>query len=124
MRGQEPLLQMRRSGVLPSATAWVTDTECELDAWLSRNWHGAPNTATGHLEPCIHLDERDVPELLDFRCLIGLQVHLHCWRGDERAKRLFAAIRNAGPAALACARDNEIWFFTKEQGGNGKRLRT
>lgn len=123
MRGQEPLLQMRRSGVLPSTTAWVTDTDCQLDGWFSRNWHGCLSSSTGRLEPCIHVEERDVPELLDFRFLVGLHVHLCCWRGDDRAKRLFAAIRSFGPAVLACARDTEVWFFQKEEGGNGKRIR-
>lgn len=122
MRGQEPLLQMRRAGYLPCRTAWVTDSDSQLDAWFSRNWHRDRNEFNDQQDPHLHVDESDVPELLDFCCLVGMQVCLFGQRGDDRARRLFAAIRKAGAGLLVCARDEEIWFYTKEQGGNGKRL--
>ena len=123
MVGHTPLLQMRRSGLLPNQHAWVTDTGCPMDAWFGRNWHGDLNPYSQKLTPCIDLAETDVPEALDFRCLVGLMVHLRTTRGADRAKRLFAAIRSVGPAKLICANESDMWLFQKEEGGNGKRIR-
>lgn len=121
MRGHEPLIEMRRAGVRPNVAAWVSDNDDPLDRWFSRNWHGY-DLGTG-LQPHIAVDDTDVIEVLDFRCLRGLIVHLHADRSDDRAKRLFAAIRKVGPKVLACCRKTEIWIYRNDEGGNGKRIR-
>lgn len=122
MRGHQPLIEMRRAGVLPDQAAWVTDNEYPLDHWFARNWHGFD--VQNGLKPCIAIDEADVIEALDFRCLHGLMVHLHAERCQERAKRLFSVIRKVKPKALICAQPTEIWFYQASEGGNGKRIRS
>lgn len=121
MRGHQPLIDMRRQRILPSDSAWVLDMDSPVGDWLSRNWHGfAPSG--GPLQPHIAVGADDVIEVLDFRCLVGMTVHLQAGRGDDRAKRLFAAIRKVQPKVLACCRKSELWIFKKEEGGNGKRI--
>lgn len=120
MRGHQPLIDMRRAGVLPNEAAFVTDMETLVGDWLSRNWHGF--ASDGHPVPHIAVETGDVIEILDFRCLRGLIVHLEATRSDERAKRLFAAIRKVQPKVLACCRKTEIWLYRNDEGGNGKRI--
>lgn len=122
MRGHEPLIEMRRNGFLPGEAAFVSDNDFALDHWFSRNWHGY--SPRGELTPCIAIDENDVIEVIDFRFLTGLIVHLHAGRGDDRAKRLFASIRAVQPKVLACCRPQELWIFSRQEGGNGKRIRS
>lgn len=120
MKGHEALLEMRRKGKLPSRAVWVTDGDNELDRIFSRTWMRFPSSASGLYEPCVVLDIGDIPEALDFRFCVGLQVHLTVYRGTDRAQRLFKAIRAAGPALLGCVVDNKLWYYSKEQGGNGR----
>ncbi|MGU3629859.1 hypothetical protein [Comamonas sp. C24C] len=119
MRGHQPILDMRRCGYAPSSAVFVSDTECPMEAWNARNWHGLANDPL----PTVLIEAADALEQLDFRFAVGLPVSLMCLRGEERAKRLFAAIRRAGPSVLACSMGNEVWVFKKEEGGNGKRIR-
>ncbi len=118
MRGHQPILDMRRGGFAPTSTVFVSDTECPMEAWNARNWQGLTDPM-----PTVVIEASDALEQLDFRFAVGLHVSLMCQRGEERAKRLFAAIRKAGPCVLACAMGNEVWVFKKEEGGNGKRIR-
>ncbi|MGN1057202.1 MAG: hypothetical protein ACI4QS_10875 [Comamonas sp.] len=120
MRGHQPLVDMRRAGMLPGPAVWVEDVDCPLGNWLSRNWHGL--TTDGKAQPHIVVDDTDVIEVLDFRCLRGLIVHLRADRSDDRAKRLFSAIRKVQPKVLACVRGTETWLYRNEEGGNGKRI--
>ncbi|MDL5036825.1 hypothetical protein QRD40_10750 [Comamonas sp. Y6] len=119
MRGHQPILDMRREGYVPNSAVFVSDTDCVLEAWSARNWHGVANNT----HPTVLIELTDALEQLDFRFAVGLHVSLMCQRGEERAKRLFAAIRRVEPCVLACAMGNEIWIFKKEEGGNGKRIR-
>lgn len=119
MLGHQPILKMRRGGYAPSSAVFVSDTDCALEAWSARNWHGVANNP----HPTVLIEPADALEQLDFRFAVGLSVSLMCMRGEERAKRLFAAIRKVGPSVLACAMGTEIWIFKKEEGGNGKRIR-
>lgn len=120
MKGHEALLEMRRKGKLPSRAIWVVDGDLEIDQILSRTWMRFPNSATGLHEPHVVLDMVDTPESLDLRFCVGLEVHLTALRGKDRAQRLFKAIRAAGPALLGCVVENKLWYYSKEQQGNGR----
>lgn len=122
MIGHTPLLKMRRDGVLPSDVIRVVDSAYDFDRECARCWNTCPNPITGQLMPHVLLEQEDVPERVDFRFCISLKVHLEAKRDACRAQRLFKAIRDAQPDSLICVMPEHIWFFSKEQGGNGKRI--
>lgn len=116
MTGHEPLLQMRRSGVKPDC-AWVMDDDAPDNLVTARSWHESPNEFTHKYQAHIHTKAADIPEALDLRCLVGLQVHLICARGADRCKRLFDAIAAAKPALLIATHGDEIWTHTEQKNG-------
>lgn len=122
MRGHEPLLAMRRQGKLSSRNVCVCDGDLEIDIYLANRWHEVPSSATGLYEPHVVIEEKDIPENLDLRFCIGLNVHLTAYRGEERAQRLFKALREAKPELLGCQMGLVVWYYSKEIGGNGKRI--
>lgn len=124
MTGHEPLLKLRRKGLLPHDVIHVIDGDSIFAKERSLDWHHQICPYSGRLVPHVRIDAQDTPESLDLRFCIGMNVSLEVERGDERARRLFKAIREAGPALLACARldAQEVWFYSKEMGGNGKRF--
>lgn len=122
MIGHTPLLKMRRDGVLPYDVVHVIDGDSEFAIELAQQWHRIPSSANGLLTPHVVVGQEDSPERLDVRFCRQLGVVLEAGRGQERAQRLFKAIRAVEPAILCCAMPDEIWFYTKEQGGNGKRI--
>ena len=87
MNGHEPLLTMRRSGGVPRAV-WVADGE----APRSTDWHREPNCCDGEYHAVVRIDPQDIPEVLDLRWAIGLEVHLTAERGEPRARRLHEAL--------------------------------
>lgn len=98
---------MRRSGVRP-ACVWVWDDADPLSEIASRDWHTEPNPFSGKLHAAIHVSAVDVPEALDFRCLVGMDVHLFNGRNDERARRMFLAIEKSKPAVLLSVIGDEV----------------
>ena len=122
MTGHEVLLKLRRSGVLPSTNLFVTDTDSDFDSECANVWHREESSSSGLWEPHVQIAAVDVPEQLDLRFCIGLTVFLSAQRSLERAQRLFKAIRSAKPEFLACVADQEVWFYSREAGGNGKRF--
>lgn len=120
MKGHEALLEMRRAGKLSSRSVWVCDGDLEIEQILSKTWMRIRSSATGLYEPHVIVEGVDIPETLDFRFCVGLTVHLMTTRGADRAQRLFKAIRAAGPSLLGCVVDDKLWYYSKEQGGNGR----
>lgn len=100
MTGHEQLLAMRRKGYAP-AGVWVSDTGAPLCWKAARDWHEEPSW------PEIVLREDDMPEAMDFRCLVGLCVHARSDRSEERAARLFEAIKAANPAIVIAVLDGQ-----------------
>jgi len=115
MTGHEPLLKMRRAGKKP-ACVWVTDEDSSYAIKAAADWHLMPNPFTEKLFAHIHIKESDVPEALDFRCLVGLTVHMECERGSDRAQRLFKAIVDASPAFVISVQDKQVWTHGEKNG--------
>lgn len=90
MNGHEPLLTLRRGGGAPRAV-WVADGEAPRCA----DWHREPNSFDGKHDAVVRIDVTDIPEVLDLRWAIGMEVHLSAERGDSRARRLHQALVDA-----------------------------
>ncbi len=90
MTGHEVLQAMRRAGRVPRAV-WITDG----DDIRARDWHEEPNYADMERHAVISIAASDIPEALDFRCLVGLEVHIAGQRGESRARRLHDAAAQA-----------------------------
>lgn len=111
MKGHHQLLAMRRKGFKPASV-------CVVDglAISAHDWQKFPNSYSKQFHAEIQIDQHDVPEALDFRMLIGMNVHLVGERGDERTMRLFDAICLAKPFVLMTALSDSILRFTPEHG--------
>jgi non-ribosomal peptide synthetase component F len=91
MNGHEPLQAMRRIHRIPRCV-WITDG----DDIRSRDWDEEPNVIDQQRHAVISLAAADIPEAIDFRCVVGLEVHLSAERGETRARRLHTALIEAG----------------------------
>lgn len=90
MTGQESLRQMRKARRVPRCV-WITDgPDCR-----ARGWEEEPNYDDMQRHAVISIAASDIPETLDFRCCIGLEIHIAGERGEARAKRLHAALIDA-----------------------------
>lgn len=103
MNGYQPLLDMRRSGFVPPAI-FVTDGEVECD--LDKRW---TDPIWGSRFAHVRIDDGDVPEALDLRFAVGLQVHIDGLRGDDRAKRLHDAFVAAGAKCVGTITETNFW---------------
>lgn len=90
MNGHEPLLTLRRGGGAPRAV-WVADGESPR----ARDWHRERNCCDGEWHAVVRIDATDIPEVLDLRWAIGMEVHLSAERGESRARRLHQALIDA-----------------------------
>jgi hypothetical protein len=87
MRGHEPLLQMRRSGLRPRTVTLLTAPG--WDRWVS-NW-----PAVCPEFPELEIAPDETPERLDLRCLIGLPVHV-LGTDEARVERIAKCAMAAG----------------------------
>jgi hypothetical protein len=120
MTGHDALLKLRRAGRKP-ACVWVLDDDHPASAQIARDWHLEPNPYAGKVFAHIRLVDTDIPESLDFRPLIGLQVHMTCSRGPDRAKRVFDSLAAAEPVFLIAVQGGEVWTHGGINGGNFRR---
>lgn len=90
MTGLEALQTMRRTRRVPRCV-WVTDGD---DA-RAQDWSEEPNCADMQRHAVLSLAANDIPEAMDFRCCIGLEVHVAGERGEARARRIHAALIDA-----------------------------
>ena len=90
MTGHESLHRMRRDKRVPRAV-WITDG----GDVRARDWQNEVNQEDQQRHAVIALAETDIPEALDFRCCIGLEVHISTERGEARARRLHQALIEA-----------------------------
>lgn len=116
MTGHEPLLQMRRAGRKP-ACVWVLDDDSAETRTLASDWQTFPNAFSQKYHAHIRLNADDVPEAMDFRCLVGLQVHLSSSRGKARARRIFDAIAAASPDMVLAVQGDDFWIHQGEKCG-------
>ena len=112
MTGHENIVVMRRQGFKPAAV-WVTDTDARLCMQAAKDWHLYPAAKTGEFMPEVVISAADVPEQLDLRFLVGLQVHASSHRSEERARRIFDSIRAHHPAALAAVLHGKTEIFRR-----------
>lgn len=91
MIGQQALLEMRRAQRSPRCV-WITDGE-DVRA---RDWHDEPNLVDQKQHAVLRVEPQDIPEALDFRCCIGLEVHIAGESGEHRARQLHQALVDAG----------------------------
>lgn len=110
MTGQDALLAIRRAGRRPSAV-FVVDGDSEFDRIRSSDWKREPNCFAGKHFAHLRVMASDVPETLDFRCVVGLRVHLLEARTETRGRRLFAAIKDASPAFLIADIGGEVLTY-------------
>lgn len=90
MTGHEALRALRRAHRVPRCV-WITDGE-DVRA---RDWQDEPNSADSQRHAVITLAASDIPEAMDFRCCVGLEVHIAGERGEARAKRIHNALIEA-----------------------------
>lgn len=86
MTGHEALRAMRYDKHAPRCV-WITDG----DDIRAKDWHHEVNHVDQQRHAVISLAAGDIPEALDFRCLVGLEVHIAGDRGEARANRLHNA---------------------------------
>ena len=80
-------------------------------------WHQEPNPYTGRYHARLRLTTDDIPEALDLRCIVGLEVHMDCQRSPARARRLFDALVGAGARKVISVQGPEVWFHNKATEG-------
>lgn len=110
MTGDRPLRAMRRNGYKPDSV-FVRDTDSALARQCAMEWHKEPNVISGRCYAEIQIDSSDIPEAIDWRCVVGLPVFLDGNRGVERLRRLFKAIRAQRPMQLVCIAGDKVGFF-------------
>lgn len=106
MTGHENILVMRRKGYAPAAV-WVTDTDSPVCGQIAKDWHQQTNPFTRQFFPQVVIASSDTPEALDFRFLVGLEVHVRSDRSEARQFRLFEAIKKIEPAVIAAVLDGQ-----------------
>jgi len=105
MNGHQQLISMRRNGRVPRCV-WLEDGPCPQAA----DWHAEVNHRDEQFHAHIKVDETDIPEALDLRCLVGLTVHVVSQRDKSREERLWRAAVDAGAAtAIACGYDHHLF---------------
>lgn len=90
MTGHEQLRKMRRAKRVPRAV-WITDG----DDIRAHDWHEEINCVDQQRHAVISIAAGDIPEALDLRSVVGLEVHFCGERGEARAKRIHAALIDA-----------------------------
>jgi hypothetical protein len=90
MNGHQALIAMRRDRRVPRCV-WVTDG----DDPRAKDWDDEINHADQRRHAVIELAASDIPEALDFRCVVGLEVHVSAERGVARATRIHEALIEA-----------------------------
>jgi hypothetical protein len=104
MRGHEPIIAMRKSGIAPKIV-FVNDFPCKT----SRDWHN-PGEKYGEEWPADHATVStagDALSSLDLRFLIGLTVSISS-ESESRAKALFAKAKWFGAKTVAATHIKNI----------------
>lgn len=87
MKGHAEIIKMRLRGRRP-AKVFINDYPCDEEL----DWHRHGDHAT----VCIH---GDAIEALDFRFLVGVEVHIGSLDAD-RTRRMYERVKNAGAQAV------------------------
>lgn len=87
MRGQEVIIELRKTGKIPS-TVFLNDYRCDTDRFDTGD----------HFT--VSLSPEEQPEWLDLRFLVGLRVSIS-GSTEKRARRLLEACKVAGARTVA-----------------------
>lgn len=90
MIGADALRAMRLNRRRPRCV-WITDGPDEK----ARDWQDHLNQTDQQRHAVIELAETDIPEALDLRCCVGLEVHVAGLRTAHRARRIHDALIEA-----------------------------
>lgn len=110
MKGQAQLIAMRSAGKVPVAV-WVTDSDDTYSRETARDWHQHANISDGQHHAHLRIEASDIPDVLDLRCVVGLNCHIATDRGQTRFERLFEAFKAAGARAVIGVCDGSVHFF-------------
>lgn len=87
MNGMDALCELRTDQSAVPRAVWIVDGSDERAAY----WDALPSFADRQLHAVVEIGEKDIPEALDFRCVVGLTVHISGERGAGRLRRLHQA---------------------------------
>ena len=111
MIGHEKLFAMRRRGVRPVAV-WVDDSDSPLIRDMAREWHLSVFGARPMFGQIV-LAHSDVPEVVDWRCIVGMEVHVSSDRSISRCARIFDAVKAAQPLVVAAVIDGQVQIYRR-----------
>ena len=102
MRGQDKIIEMRKNHLVPEIV-FLNDFECNTD-WFEKNDHAT-----------VSLSNKDVPQMLDLRFLVGLTVSIS-GSTEKRAKDLFEMVKKAGARTVAACHVIPVNQYRAEAG--------
>ena len=88
---------------------WVEDDDARMTRQMASDWQEEVNVVDRQFHAHLHVAAGDIPEALDLRCAVGLQVHLSSARGEARQRRLFNALVEAGAREVISVAGGEVW---------------
>lgn len=107
MTGDQALIAMRRKGVNPEGV-WVIDSDDHYSRTTARAWPENRDLASGHQAAHLRIETADIPDALDFRCVVGLTCHVASDRGESRFDRIFEALLAAGAAVVVGVHNDRV----------------
>lgn len=110
MTGMEALCELRSEQNAVPRAVWIIDGDDERADY----WESLPNYVDRQLHAVVTIGPRDTPEALDFRCVVGLTVHIQGDRGAGRLRRLHQAVIEAKARIVvtSIAEHNNIELLT------------
>ena len=101
MTGHEPLIAMRIRGVRPGDWVELIDTDeqttvpCVDTSNAVLSWT-TPSFPDGRLCPTVQIKHSEMPEKLDFRFMVNMNVTSSTRHSHDRAKRIHEALIKSG----------------------------
>lgn len=101
MTGHDPLIAMRIHGVRPSEWVDLIDTDdqtavpCVDTSNTVMSWT-TPSFPDGTLRPTVQIKHSEMPEKLDFRVMVNMNVTASTRHSQDRAKRIHEALIKSG----------------------------
>ena len=112
MNGDQALKEMRRQHRIPRCV-WVMDSDDHYAKETALTWCDHRNLFDRESHAHIQIEAHDMPEALDFRCVVGLECHLSGDRSASRNRRLYQALIEANAAKVVMVADGEVLIHDK-----------
>ena len=103
MRGHEPLIALRMSGKRPRSVSVMLG---KVEAWALA-WDKHPATQG---DAVIEIEAKDIPALMDLRCLVGLDYVLVYGDDNERTRSVVEACQKYAKRVIAAYFDDMTKF--------------